>query len=821
MFEDAINNILFTDGIKKLKYKIYKPKHDAGSSQTSPGSPCVTSFSPSADAWKYRMHLEFTIQGSYYTGQSTEYAYVAGHKNRYCVTAVRHNTSTYYWDIRVTYGGSDYYLCGSGTKLIGSGSFVIVDIDPVGGKIFMSSDYHLYNNTSVTGHVEKTIDITASTSTSNVDLTYMYAATDGSSSIINSYLTLTWDAFKLYDEHDNLLVDAVYAYLITTQSVVPKYAINLVTGEIKGIASYYGEGDPIALVTDFSQVRRDIELYTALRYGEGIKEISVNGWIEAGTRRNALHKLLFAENVSMIKGENGTVLLTALTNNTVGSIAEENTYDDSQEESGASAKTISVTEHLFVENGTQQTVYDNSDGILISGEYIAKFDHAPIYGTPVGSGITIVDYNCNVAIVTGRGTITGTPYTHYTNVIQSSNSNDAKGTDVSVSDVALITGLNSDNIVNKLKAFYFGATKTIKNSFLYNGERCGVKYAFKTLFSDSNNAFLTDANLRVSSIVKATCKFISGYIAPTGSGYADYAIRTYDETWEVPETVHEEEYPTVRLNIIGKGYEGAAGSNGESGGRASEGIDVSPVGADGGAGGAAGSGGAGGYIYTLSIDATNVYSIRVSDDGYNTIVDTYDDEDTLVNSYSSASGVQNDEGFINVFTGTVYARRGLNGVAGGRGGKGGSSDRYSTERMPENGENVGVYTGGTSHTRKVYSYGTADKNWFDYSSFGGGGGAAYGNNGGNSEITGQIDSAVYTKGGNGADAVVPQNVYTEYGSGGFGGNGGGGGGGAGTRWRLTRQDDVETQRTYSQSPGAGGNGSSGTPGIDGCVIIYY
>jgi hypothetical protein len=290
----------------------------------------------------------------------------------------------------------------------------------------------------------------------------------------------------------------------------------------------------------------------------------------------------------------------------------------------------------------------------------------------------------------------------------------------------------------------------------------------------------------------------------------------------VPSDVRSQTNPSIRLNIIGKGYNGTNGSSGSSGARPSSGSGALP-GGDGGAGGAGGVGGQGGNIYIVTIDVTNVKEIRVTNSGYNTLVRTYNNSGTLLSTYSSASGNAIDSGFTNIFTGIVYGRKGLDGYAGGNGGKGGyvqTSDRVSII-SPESGSDVSSYTGGVSFPCIVKRYHSGYEGyWTSYSSYGGGGGAAYGNNGGNAVLQAEYTEDAYTVGGKGADAIVPQNVYTEYGSGGFGGNGGGGGGGAGT---VTREEGETggSYTTYYLGAGGYGSGSSGTPGIDGCIIVYY
>ena len=215
----------------------------------------------------------------------------------------------------------------------------------------------------------------------------------------------------------------------------------------------------------------------------------------------------------------------------------------------------------------------------------------------------------------------------------------------------------------------------------------------------------------------------------------------------------------------------------------------------------------------------------MSGSGYNTTVSTYDNNGTLINTYSSSSGLPSDSGFMNIFTGVYYARKGRDGVKGGDGGQGGYVTTNTSGGLNfikgANGENVDTYTGGSSfNCIQRYEYSEFGIFYY-YNSFGGGGGAAYGNNGSNAVIWADDGMFVETKAGDGANAIIPQNVYTEYGSGGFGGNGGGGGGGAGTRTTESQTSETTEYETYYYFAGNYGRGSAGTSGINGCAIIYY
>lgn len=823
-FENVLNDILFSNGVNLTRYYLYVP---IGVSNGSIMPAKVSYREPTSEWQRYRMYLDFTIVGTnaeLTPGGAGTFAYVAGMRSDYYLrlAAYKNQAGYTYWNISMSATGVSVGVSVSDALMLGNGTRIVIDCNPVNRKIKFSVDYVRADNQSITGHIDQEYNLNNPVSTNPVNLTYAYGAcsSDGTP-YSSSNARLIWNEWKVYDENGIPVVDALYA---TNSDGTKKYVVNKVDNIITETTSFIPYGNSLGVVSDFTRIERDLELSSSIMYGDGIRNIPVYGWIGVCARREALHQLLFSENVYLLKSSDGEFLFVRLSNNTSGNINEEDIYDDSKEKSMTVAKTISVTEHNFENNDeTAKIIFDNSSMPLISGQYIVLFDNAPIQGTPVGNGIDILFHNCNAAVVTGRGTITGVPYFHAKNIIEYNNAELFDGSDIKVANVSLINRINSDNVMNKLKAYYSGSTKKISNSLKFNGQRCGSKYAFKTLYNNNNSAFLSKMALNTSSFVKARCEFVSGYVNPDGSGYTNYEIITYGETWVVPDEVKAQEYPTIRFNIIGKGHSGTNGGNGSAGESAISSSGVVTGGGAGGSGGSAGIGGDGGDIYSVTVDATNVKTVVVSNSGYSTIVKTYNNNGSILNTYYSQSGNKSDKGFVNIFTGIYYAKKGIDGHAGGAGGKGGSSSRNGTEIVvvnPEPGEDVEEYLGGQSFNVEIHSTSTPEEGTvYYYSSYGGGGGATYGNNGNNATRDYQSGAIVYTTGGNGANALVPQNPNLEYGSGGFGGNGGGGGGGAGTYVRYTTP--TEGYFSYSQQPGVGGLGSSGTSGINGCVIIYY
>ena len=199
--------------------------------------------------------------------------------------------------------------------------------------------------------------------------------------------------------------------------------------------------------------------------------------------------------------------------------------------------------------------------------------------------------------------------------------------------------------------------------------------------------------------------------------------------------------------------------------------------------------------------------------------------------YNSSNGLSSSTGFVELFTGAVYALPGLDGESGADGGAGGCYPpiaEYGTTEAGENGADVAfngtTYKGGGAAARMVKTGTELGITSYMHLHFGGsgGGGAAPGANGGAATpgISGTHGSWVWGGGGKGANALSAEPTVELYGSGGNGGSGGGGGGGAATQhWWNTAYTTLIS--VYSQTPGAGGKGSAGTKGYRGCIIIYY
>ena len=594
-------------------------------------------------------------------------------------------------------------------------------------------------------------------------------------------------------------------------------------------------GFPVVDLDDFQQ-----SLLDGIEYENSINDLSVYGWIDICSKREALHQLLFAFGVILKKSATGNILFTYPTDTIAGTISQDNIFVGGKEEYLEHTNEIDVTEHSYFYDSSESavTIFDNTNAPT-SKAYYAEYKNRPIKER-VTTNVLVLEENCNAAVLWGGGSITGRPYVVDSAVVKRSIANYEDGKTVSVTDATLVTAQNSAVVTDRLEAYYGSANK-VKNSFVNNGETCGLKYNLINPFGEAISGFLARISQRPSSFLKANAEFVCNYEPPSyGVDYTNYVILTGNGTWEVPQEVFEKDVPRIRVVLIGGGTGGSSGYAGHDGSDSV--IDMSMTPAQGGEGGESGSGG---NVYEIVIDnpsASYSYSCGVGGSGGDISTSTEISNsgsigtDTSfsdgVNYSSSASGTRLTNGYVNLFNGDIYAKplkyanwnKPIDSFSGWYYGRGGFSS-YRTVRKE----------GGSTYLYATYApgycYGVFDqsgKSWggaamgrtYEASGYwwttggGGGGGAAGGT------ATKGTDGTRYKggNGGNGANAeLVPAKATTYknnyYGYGGQGGYGGGGGGCGGI-----------LSNAYDETAGVGGKGGyggKGGDGGDGCVLIYY
>lgn len=632
-----------------------------------------------------------------------------------------------------------------------------------------------------------------------------------------------------------------------------QYKINAVSA-IGLMDKQYHLGD-LYRGTMFSEVIYDIlgDEYDYLIDGV-VATQRVFGWLPYDTKRRNLHQLLVAYGVNIIKGEDGKMFFTFLEEAEAAPISSSRviaggsiSYDDP-------ASMIEVTEHGFFYSADveEEVLFDNTGGDTVINSLVT-FDK-PIYADSIHVEIpegetyaymTIHSCGTNYAYVSGIGILKGKPYVHTERIIREENENAQAEKVVKIEEATLISVINSEQVVSRLAEYYFHAT-TVKEDIILETEKAGNKYLIEDPFKEEVMGFITKMSMRTSATRRATCDLIQNY-DPVGFGasYTNSEVIPLGQNvianWEIPDSVFENEKPTIRVVLIGHGFQGQKGADGENGKKTEN-----PQ-SDGGAGGVGGIGGAGGRVLIVTLDPT---AVPLDSQNKRVITVKNSGNDSLLTAagttYSSANGASRPYGYYDPFTDVIYAPRGQRGINGGAGGQSDKNTHTSaTGSQATTGEDV-VYHGDTykggNPGKFVMVYGrkldtdspsSGPMGWLHvnlhvYFGAGGGGGAAAGVNGNDaypqkSSLTDrEADDHFWHigEGAAGADAGPADTTVPIYGAGGNGGHGGGGGGGGANleSWNYVYNALIYEQ---AQAGGKGGKGSEGGIGNYGCAIIYY
>ena len=577
-----------------------------------------------------------------------------------------------------------------------------------------------------------------------------------------------------------------------------------------------------------------------------VQSTLVYGRLPYDTRRNNLHRLLFATGATLKKGDANTDYSIEYLNNTVTDVPSSRVSLQGSVGYQLPSNKVEVTEHTYfpASDATTETLFDNHDGT--TADHLTVVFDGPAYSLGTTGTLVINESGVNYAVVSGAGTLTGKYYTHVTQIITLvNNPNNDPERVRRVTDNELVTAANSHNVARRVLSFYQSA-KTVKAKIMLNGEKCGQLLRFTDAFGDVTQGYLSRMDTLVTSVIGAQCQLIDGYKPDAnGNNFINRAFISTNQSWTVPAGVH-----TIRIILIGGGQGGQGGYKGADGCDRNDmaqgfypeenctvyayenGEQRTP------AGGAAGAGGQQGKIaiYDKDVSPGAVISLTVGIGGDG---GAQNGGAGAAGSASTASGggvgnLSSDNGTVmngwyDPFTGDVYAVAGSAGIAGGNGGL---SDVQST--FGNNGANgragdsVGAFSGGAGGAGYIgeKSFAIYGVTYYTKCSGGGGGGAAYGANGSPGTAGWYWDHVVDDvrhydngtgNGGNGANASPP-NAAT-YSNGGNGGNGGGGGGNAGGA--MFYQGTYVIGDNSIGSKGIGGAGSVGGTGGNGCIIILY
>lgn len=548
-----------------------------------------------------------------------------------------------------------------------------------------------------------------------------------------------------------------------------------------------------------------------------VESLALYGWLPYDTARANLSRILFATGASLMKNTQGAPYIRFNQPGTAANVDGRTYYERNVLPVGKYGQ-IELVEHTFYNSTGQAEVvlFDNTNDVAASGSLI-------VFKDPVAAvravGLTVADWGANWAIVSGTGILYGTPYVHIQRLLTAPTGL-SSGEVKNISDNALVSRLNSGNVLQRLVAYYGGAeiyTLAIKQE----GERAGSLITFPALSGSQERGYIRASDARASSFIRADLEVVTNW-APTGLGnqYSEYFIITADSSGTI--TIPAAHVGKKALVVLFGGAEGGQGGfDGETGGKSTspdtdasswwDGPIYGGLGGEGGAGGA--PGGCGRFLQFEIESLAASYSGHIGAGGAGGAHDGEQGslgEDTELDDWSTAAGYIPEGPYVNLIDGTIYGEPGTPGAAGKAGGRSGDFRSYRFENYDDGqpGESFNtIWKGGAGHIKMAVdtAFGKA------YASGSGGGGAAYGNNGGAAYTH---SDGRWTEAGAGANATAP--AQASFYRGGDGGNGGGGGGAGG--YEVHRQGSYNTW--HFSDGGAGGLGSSGGQGAKGFILIY-
>lgn len=583
------------------------------------------------------------------------------------------------------------------------------------------------------------------------------------------------------------------------------------------------------------------------------------GRLPYDTRRNNLHRLLFATGAALMRGDENTDYVIDYLPNTITNVPASRVALQGSVDYQTPSNRVEITEHAFFQTANDPTVtlFDNTSEV-VADHLLVVFDGAA-YNLGTTGTMTINDSGVNFAVVSGLGTLTGKYYVHTTQIdVLENNPNNDPVRVRRVETNELVTALNAKNVAKRVLSYYQSA-KTVRAKIITDGERCGNLIRFTDSFGDLTQAYLSRQDSVVTTVIGAQCQLVEGF--EPGSGGNNFLYRqeiTVSGTWTVPVGV-----TFIRIALVGGGNGGQGGYDGEEGAYKYKGSSVIDPGEPGGevtrqytawddyqgtfacgyanaeqrtpAGGNPGSSGqqAKTYVIERAVTPGEIIAFNIGvggsggarNGGSGTAGTPTSASSASIGFVSSNDGIAS-QGYFDPMTGDVYATTGLAGVKGGNGGRTTTTSLYGADGgNGYGGEAVGSYQGGVGGIGQhfIYSMGSYYGDVDCRASAGGGGGAAFGANGsagGNATVSYDSSSRkIITSGAGGNGANAFPHPKPTYGCGGGGGNGGGAGGNCGGVDGYV--SDWYSTISYKHQGGAAGRGSAGGAGGDGIAVIYW
>ena len=583
-------------------------------------------------------------------------------------------------------------------------------------------------------------------------------------------------------------------------------------------------------------------------YDTDVGETKLFGWLPYETKRKNLHQVLFAENISIVKNSDGDMHFTFLKPTTAANIPQNRIFVGGSIKYPAVATRVRLSEHSYqaVDTLERVTLVDNADKTPANNKLFV-FDKAPIVISSIQAtgDLTINEVGVNYAIVTGQGVLTGIPYYDKISTVEKTYNSGGEDYSVSVEDATMVTGINSENVADRLLSYYT-SSEIVNADLKVDAEKCGGRYEFIDMFGNTVQAFLTKMKSKVTSFIRAACEFVTGYTPDTfGNNYTHWAYVTGNGYIEIQEGT-----TLARFVIIGGGDGGSSGLKGV------DDTNDLQAGGTGGEGGFGGNGGrirevvlhnppAGRYVCAVGTGGTaarQCASTQTRNAGGAGNASTVTTPSGTVYSSADSAAYVSKNGIKNLFTEAVYAKKGRDGCKGGNGGRG------STAGNGEKGEDVvwngTTYQGGAGGRGLKFKFSKVDQT---ITNGGAGGSGAMpfqaGGDGGSVSVIDYYDDTSSHSGYSAyeyghfdqappAATATPSQVQQtqDYGDGGDGGFGGAGRGGFGSAqdYYQSATDPSTNKKIYLKMAFSGyvttafqsADGGAGNSGRGGIILCY-
>ena len=452
--------------------------------------------------------------------------------------------------------------------------------------------------------------------------------------------------------------------------------------------------------------------------------INVYNYLPIETKRDAIHQVVFAYGISILKDANGDLVFGFLDQTTAKRIPDNSIFLNGKSTHTPPATKIEVLEHSYFKKASDAVVilFDNSEDVVPAQNTFVAFQEAPVYDI-AATGLTLHSSSVNYAIVSGIGTITGKKYNHQTNRVSRSNAN-ASGEEklITSEGCTLVSMLNSSNVLRRLLSYY-SSDQTFTIDLAVTSEKPGDQITFTSPFGDTVTAFLASMQITASTFMKARCSLVKDFVPlpPGGGDYSHVVVITQSGTWTVPNGI------VIFTAVLIQGGQGGQGGYNGNDANNSESITIKKVphvltdvyteGTPGANGGLPGNPGSGGKVKIIKFDVEGpdgqcniIVGSKGSGGANNGGIGSYGGHSTISfqgRSASSSDGYTLDDGYYDVISKIRYAVNGGSGVQGESGGNGGtyrwnknSSGSGAYIDIPSSdGGSAGIYNGGAKANR--------------------------------------------------------------------------------------------------------------------------